>query len=287
LVLPDSTNPFFAEVGRAIDNAAYQRGYSLLLCNTDGSSEKETSYLELLAKKRVDGIIYATVAPTDETLHSLVQDFQHVVVIDNQFLEFDIRSILADNLSGGYIATRHLINLGHTRIACIAGPSELSSCQGRVDGYLKALEEAGIKTNQHFIHRGDWHPESGRYVTHKLLESPNPPSAIFACNDLMAIGAIYAAHEKELVVPQDIAVIGFDDIELASYMTPGLTTISQPKHEIGEAALDMIIDGIQGKESISQSITLPVNLVIRKSCGGQPSGKYSPAEVIIERPESS
>jgi LacI family transcriptional regulator len=273
LVLPDSANPFFAEVGHSIEIAAFEAGYSVVLCNTENDFEKEALYVDVLTKKQVDGIIFVTTGERSDSLKNLVKMGIPTVVMDRDFPELELDVVLADNLQGGYQATQHLISLGHKRIGCIAGPSSLNSSSRRLVGYKQALQEANIVVNPELIMNGNFHPESGWEVGHKMLSQQDAPTAIFTCNDLMAMGALRAATELGLRVPYDLALVAYDDINLASYIIPALTTIKQPKAEMGLAALNFLLARIKDKQSAPQRVLLPVSLVIRDSCGASESNK--------------
>ncbi len=267
LILPDSANPFFAEVGRSIEIAAFAAGYNVILCNTENDFEKETLYTNVLINKRVDGMIFVATGARSDSLQKLMDLGLPAVVMDRDFPEMEMDVVLSDNHQGGYLATQHLIALGHRRIGCIAGPSKITPSALRVAGYTQAIQESGLTINPNFIMHGDFHPESGYKVAREMLTGPNPPTAIFACNDLMAIGVLRAVAETGQRVPEDIAVIGYDDIELASYATPPLTTIKQPTLEMGSATLKFLLSRIKEKRSTPQRMLLPVSLVVRGSCG--------------------
>ena len=269
LILPDSANPFFAEVGRSVEIAAFEAGYSVILCNTENDSQKEFLYMDVLTKKRVDGIIFVTTGEHDDSFRNLQELKIPSVVMDRDFPDLELDVVLANNLQGGYLATEHLIALGHKRIGCITGPSSVTPIAQRVTGYKKALQETSLSIDPQLIVSGDFHPESGWAVGRKMLSQLDPPTAIFACNDLMAMGVLRAATDLGLKVPHDLALVGYDDIELASYTTPPLTTIKQPKIEMGVTALNFLLDRIRDKKSAPQSTLLPVSLIIRGSCGAQ------------------
>lgn len=269
LILPDSANPFFAEVGHSIEIAAFEAGYSVILCNTENDFEKESLYMDVLTKKQVDGMIFVTTGERSDSLEHLVQMKIPTVVMDRDFPGLELDIVAADNFQGGYLAAQHLIYLGHKRIGCIAGPSGINPSARRVAGYKQALQEANLTIKPELIASGDFHPESGWEIGRAMLLQRDAPTAIFACNDLMAIGVLRAAAELDLHIPKDLALVGYDDIELASYTNPPLTTIKQPKVKMGLAALKFLLSRIQDKQSAPQSVLLPVSLVIRGSCGAQ------------------
>ncbi len=265
LILPDSANPFFAEIGRGIEATAFGLGYSVILCNTEGNLDNECLYLDVLSKKQVDGMILVAAGDQTDSLRTLQSQRVPMVVVDRDLPEVEIDAVLADNRHGGYLATRHLIELGHRRIGCIAGPSNVTPSAQRVTGYREALAEANLPVDENLISRGDFHPESGWAATLAILRQTEPPTAIFACNDLMAIGALRAAAETGRQVPADLAIVGFDDIDLASYTIPPLTTIAQPKLEMGRRAVQFLIERLADKARPARREVLPTTLVVRGS----------------------
>jgi LacI family transcriptional regulator len=266
LIIPDNTNPYFAEVARGIEDACYERGYSVILCNSDRKMEKEINYLELLMEKGVDGIAFVSVGDDKKATDIFGKKRVPKVLLDREIPGLQIDSVLVDNQLGGYLATEYLIKLGHRRIACITGPSKLSSSLEREVGYNNALRNSDIILDKLLIQSGTFHSDSGYEGVRKLLTKDNPPTAIFACNDLIAIGAMYGANEMGYKVPEDISIIGFDDISLASFMTPRLTTITQPKYEIGKTAAGLLIERIKNRDlPLRKELFKPV-LTIRDSC---------------------
>jgi LacI family transcriptional regulator len=265
LVLPDSANPFFAEISRSIEDEAFKKGYSVFLCNTELDTERELFYVDVLSKKQVDGIIFVAAGDQTDSLDFLVRRNMPVVMIDRNVPNVEIDAVLTDNQLGGYLATRHLLELGHKRIACIAGPSSITPSSERIIGYRKALEEAGLAYDEGLIIRGDYHAQSGMEITHTILKMNPRPTAIFALNDLMALGALRAAAEAGCSVPRDLAVVGYDDLELAQFTNPPLTTISQPKKEIGAQAIQLLVDRISRKTNSPSRLVLAPELIVRRS----------------------
>ena len=267
LILPDSSNPFFAEIGRKIEEAAFQENYNVILCNTEGDIEKERRYVDVLGKKQVDGIIFVGTGDQADSLQNLFEQDIPVVLVDRDLPNLEVDAVLTDNLQGGQLATSLLIQLSHQRIGCITGPSHINPSAQRVTGYRAALEAAGRPVDENLIKRGDFHPQSGFSNALCLMQLPDPPTALFVCNDLMAIGALSAAVEVGFKVPEDLSVVGFDDIELACYTIPPLTTIAQPKNMIGQRAVDLLISRIADKSSPVERVMLPTELIVRQSSG--------------------
>lgn len=267
VILPDSANPFFAEVSRAIEAAAFKHQYNLILCNTEENTQKELRYVDVLCNRQVDGIIFVAVGEQTDSLLHVIQKNIPVVVIDRDLPGIEVDAVLTDNFQGGYLATQHLIQLGHRKIGCIFGPSSVNPSSKRGEGFLKALTNYGIPPDDELMLRGDFHPHSGMEASRLMLSLANPPTAIFACNDLMAMGALRAITEAGLRTPDDISLVGFDDIELASYTNPPLTTITQPIQKAGEIAVEFLLERIREPGLPFRRVMLPISLTIRKSSG--------------------
>ena len=265
LVLPDSANPFFAEISRSIEDEAFKKGYSVFLCNTELDIQRELFYVDVLSKKQVDGIIFVAAGDQADSLDFLRSRNMPVVLIDRDLPNVEVDAVLSDNQLGGFLATRHLLSLGHTRIACIAGPSSITPSAERIIGYRRALEEAGLSYDESLILRGDYHAQSGMEITHSILQMEPRPTAIFALNDLMALGALRAAAEAGCSVPQDLAVVGYDDLEIAHFTNPPLTTIAQPKREIGAQAVHLLVDRMSHRNRPPTRLVLAPELIIRRS----------------------
>jgi len=269
LILPDCSNPYFAELGRAIEKAAFKSNYNIILCNTENKPEKELFYINILSQKQVDGMIFVSTGDDSENLDQIIKKNIVFVMIDREiFTENKNRILLVstDHFTGGKIATEYIINLGHQRIGCLTGPHMLSSSILREEGYRQALKDAKIPVDERYIINGNFDAESGYTEVKNLMSASQPPTAILACNDLNAMGIIRGAVELGLNIPHDLSIVGFDDIDLAAFTTPPLTTISQPKEDIAESAMEMLISALN-KDSISNNkITLNTSLVERDSC---------------------
>lgn len=267
LILLDSANTFFAEPGQAIENFTFRNNYNVILCNTGGSVERERLYFDLLLDKQVDGIILDTEEKDLKPIKDRLSSGFPIVQVDRDFSENVFDNVLTDNALGGYLATQHLIRLGHRRIGCITGSMDLSSGVNRLRGYKQALKEANIAIVDELIVGGDFSSVSGRVAGQKLLSLTEPPTAIFAGNDMMAIGLLRSAVDMKYKVPEDLAIIGFDDIELSSYLYPTLTTIAQPKAEIGEKAIELLLARLENRSQPPQRVLIPPKLIIRVSTG--------------------
>lgn len=273
LIVPSNSNPFFAEIAEGVEDAGFQAGYSVILCNSNGSPERETTYLDLMWSKRVDGIIMISDIADPNTLRSLVKRGMPMVRIGREPTDdLAMDTIRIDNQRVGYIATRHLIELGHREIACITSPDPQSSGYQRLYGYKQALEEAGLNYRPELLQPGNYRIDGGESAASALLEQNHPFSAVLACNDATAIGAMRHFRRNGLLVPDAISVIGVDDITLASYVDPPLTTVAVPKCSMGVQALNFLVERITGAYSQEpRDIVLDTSLVVRHSCARHPA----------------
>lgn len=264
LVLPDITNPFFPAIARGVEDVAHRNGYNVILCNTDGSARKEADYLGLLRSKRVDGVIFTTSQVATRHVRQLVDSDIPVVLADRR-MNVDCDFVVVDSIEGAYKATSHLIGLGHSAIGLITGPQKVTTSAERIEGYSRALRDHHIVMREELICEGDYKENSGYRHTKKLLGLSSRPTAIFACNDLMAMGALAALEEKGIRVPEEVAVVGYDDIPFASVVRPRLTTVVQPKYEIGSIACEILLERMKDRDRSRQEVFLKPNLMIRES----------------------
>lgn len=265
LILPDSANPFFAESARLLEEAAFHQSYSLILCNSNGDLEKERRYTDVLLNKQVDGIIFMAAGDDTQSLQELVERQFPVVIVDRILDQMEVDAVITDNHLSGYLATKYLIQNGHNCIGIIRGPSNVTPSAQRVTGYRQALTEANLLIDSNLEAIGDFHSESGYKAASTFLQLNPRPTAIFACNDLMAIGALRAIRETGFSVPEDISLIGYDDIEMAAYIQPALTTIAQPVKQIADTAIRLLLERIEQPKIPPRRIILPNQLVVRQS----------------------
>lgn len=266
LVIPDSSNLFFAEISRNIEDEGFKNGYTVFLCNSDDQLVKQTEYLDVLISKQVDGIVFISVSNNRRNLDKLVDANIPFVIVDREESDALADVVLVDNLSGGLSAVQHLIDLGHRKIGCITGPSDANPSAERHRGYLRGLVENGIPVREEFSQLGDFRYKSGEIAMDRLLALDDPPTAVFVCNDMMAIGAIRAIQNRGLSIPEDVSIVGFDNIPIAEAITPALTTVAQPMKEIAERAMSILYRRMQGdtKGSFERVVLVP-ELIIRDS----------------------
>jgi len=268
LIVPDAANLFFAEVARRIEDYGYQQGYSVILGNSDNNPEKQSNYISTLLAKRVDGVIFISSGGEVKDLGRFLEAQVPIVVADRD-VPLELADIVQiDNEQAGYDATRFLIDLGHSNIGCITGPVNLSSSVHRREGFYRAMHESGLPVLPEYLVVGEFQFQSGEHAMEELLSISPRPSAVFAFNDMMAIGAMTAIRHAGLSIPEDISIIGFDDIELASAVTPSLTTMAQPVDDIAHSATDLLIQRLGGnRQGDNQRVILAATLIKRESTG--------------------
>jgi LacI family transcriptional regulator len=268
LVVSDITNPFWTTIARGVEDSAAQAGLHVVLCNTDENPDREANYINILLQQRVDGIIIAPTTNDRRRLYALKRQKVPCVVIDRKVPGFKADTVLSNNQGGAYQLTRHLLGLGHRRIAMITGPTFVSTTEDRVEGYRQALRERGIHEEQHLVKASDFKQEGGYQSVKALLATEPRPTAIFAANNFMAIGALSALREAGLRVPQDMALVCFDDIPQASLIYPFLTVSAQCAYDMGAMSAQLLIERVNGsKRRKVREIELETKLIVRESCG--------------------
>lgn len=265
LLVPNSLNPYFAELARGIEDHCERNGYCVILCNSDDNAQKQRSYLRVLLEKRVDGLIVTSVGGDDSGLATGLKAVRTPMVIVDRGLDgIDVDLVRIDHEQGAYLATRHLLDLGHRDIACIGGPAHTRVAQMRLAGYCRALREAGLEVLASRIRESDF-TNTGGYEAAVQLLANTPPSAIFAGNDMIGFGVLRAAAERNIRVPSELSVIGFDDIQMSRYVYPALTTVGQSILQLGEMAAELLLRRIATPLlPIEQRIVTP-SIVLRES----------------------
>lgn len=270
LLVPNSVNPYFAELARGIEDGCERNGYCVILCNSDDNPQKQRNYLRVLLEKRIDGLIVASVGQDGDLLQSLAGVRMPMVIVDRALDGIDADLVRIDHEHGGYLATRHLLELGHRDIACIGGPADTGPGQLRLAGYRRALAEQGVTVAENRVLHCDFSSPGGYDAAVRLLDGVRP-TAIFAGNDMIGFGVLRAAAERNISVPAELSVVGFDDIELSRYVYPPLTTVGQSIRELGESAAQMLLSRISTPRSgaAEQRIVAP-HIVLRESTGPRP-----------------
>lgn len=265
LIVADITNPFFSEIAWRIENLCHQNNYSVMLCNTGGNPSKEDYYLNRLSEWQVDGIIVVSSTSPAAHLNTFNKPDMPLTLVDIDSPGYEMDSISVDNFSGGKLAAQHLASLGHKRIACISGNVENRYNQGRLNGFREGLAEAGLEVDEALVEKGDFNTFSGLNITNLLLEMEDRPTALFTCSDLMAYGAMKAAYVKGLKIPDDLSIVGFDDVFMSKYTLPPLTTVRQPIPELTEEAVNCFLTRKEDPAKTGRSIKLKLHLIIRDS----------------------
>jgi LacI family transcriptional regulator len=263
LIIPDNTNPFFAEMARAIEDAGFARGYSVMLCNSDRSAEKESTYVEVLLSKQVDGIILASSNTKPELVRQIRDAGVPAVLIPGELGDFEIDMLMTDDFASGRLVGEHLLELGHRRIAAISGPRTTSASAGRLAGFESVLAEAGIAPVA--VARGDFRAERGRDAMAELLDAGNLFTAVFAANDLTAIGALQTLLQRRIAVPEEISLIGFDGMQLSNLTSPRLTTVAHSLGEIGPKSIAFLEERMADPNGPVRQMLLPSTLIVRES----------------------
>ncbi len=281
LVVTDIRNPFFTTIASGVEDTARARGYAVMFCNTYESETEEAEYVRVLIERRVDGVLLVPAVGADKSVLLLQEHGMPTVILDRHLSGTEADEVRADSKAGAYEAVHHLTELGHRRIAILAGPEGVSTSTDRVAGYREALHEACPNGECGQIIFGEFNEASGYAMTREILQEENRPTAIFAANNFIAFGAIRALREAGLRIPEDISMVVFDDLPPGWVLDPFLTVVSQPAYEIGTRAAEILLDRLAGKAPEGhQSIVLPSELVIRRSTarpGPTDSGLPKPA----------
>jgi LacI family transcriptional regulator len=266
VIISDIRNPFFTEMVRGVEDIAYANGYSLVLCNAEEDTAKEASYIQLALAEHMAGVIVAPASSSRTDLTPLLERGVSVVTVDRKLSgNRVVDRVLVDNRGGAEAAVSHLAESGCRRIACISGPPDVSTAAERLAGYKLGLREHGLKGSAQLVCQGDFREEGGKGAMDTLLSLPDPPDAVFALNNLMTLGALTAIAERDLSVPGDIAVVGFDDPSWAALLRPPLTTVAQPNYDLGAETARMLLQRLGGYTGTARELVLSPALRIRAS----------------------
>ena len=265
VVIADNRNPFYAEVLNGMEEAAREKNYHIILANTQRDYKKEEEAINLLLAKRVDGLLITPVQDKDDDIKNLIEAKIPFVIVGRDFENIEVDAIYNDEVKGGFLATEYLIKKGHKRIALIDGFLYKSPAKGRLEGYKKALNKYRISLDESLISVGDIDVKDGYERTKQLFEKELDFTAIFAYNDMMAFGVMQAIKEKDLRIPEDIGLVGYDDIPLSSLISPSLTTIRLKKQELGVESVKLLLSRIIGNRKKIKKVMLGVELQIRES----------------------
>jgi LacI family transcriptional regulator len=269
LIVTDITNPFFTSVARSVEDAAHLAGYAVLLCNSDEDVDKERLYLQLMGRRRVDGLIWAPAGDIRSYRDLRSDQRAPTILLDRRIDGMPMDAVVVDNVRATREAIEHLIGLGHRRIALITGLPHLSTSRERLQGYREAMIGHGLRPSPRLIVQGDFRSGSAHDAALGVLRMVPRPTAVFASNNLMALGLLRAIRELGLRCPEEMSVAAFDDFEEASLFTPGLTTVAQPTTAIGAKAVEMVLKriGRRDERHAPEVATMEAVLHLRGSCG--------------------
>jgi LacI family transcriptional regulator len=272
VIVPDVANPFFTLVVRGVEQVAWRAGYHVILCDTQGNLERERGYLEDMVAFQVEGVLIAPVSDRSRPhLRLLTRNNVPFVLIDRSIAGFDGDLVQGDSVGGARRLVEHLIGLGHRRIGMVTESGEVSTARDRVRGYTEALEAAGIVVDHELVAESSAiDPDAACEATMRLLALPDPPTAIFAVNNIAVIGVVEAARRQQLEIPADLALVCFDDIEHVSRLYPFLTVMAQPAETYGTVATQLVLDRLGGRVADRRRIVvLPPDFIVRVSSGAQ------------------
>jgi LacI family transcriptional regulator len=265
LVISDIQNPFFTALIRGVQDRAEQEGFAVILLNSDEDTDRERRCLELMAEERAAGVLISPASETESAFRPLLDPAIPVVLIDRSTTDRDVDLVRIDNERGAYDGTRHLLEEGYRRVACISGPLHTTTGRTRFEGYRRAVEEAGT-IDPDLVRHTDFKTPGGHEAAIDLFRSPSPPDAVIVMNNLMTEGALTALRDLGLAMPGDVGVVGFDELSWAALLDPPLTTVGQPVRELGLAAADLLARRCAGDmEDHPRTVTLAPRLVVRGS----------------------
>jgi LacI family transcriptional regulator len=273
LVITNIANPFYTELAQGIEKTATRLGYSIILCSTQSDISTEKQYIEMLRSKGVDGIIFSSAHMVDPNIVALAEEEFPIILVNRRtyhpVVKEKVNYVGVDNILGGYLAVEHLIRLGHKNIGVIGGSAESSVGLERLEGGKKAFSTYGLGQRNDYFLEGNFLKKSGYQKGKQFLKMAELPTAIFATNDYMAFGVCQAILEEGLRIPEDVALVGFNDIEFSSMQGIELTTIGQKKFEMGAIAVEMLVEKVEksGEKASSKEFLLMPELIIRKTCG--------------------
>lgn len=270
LIISDIQNPFFTSVVRGIEDVAYQRGYSLVLCNSDEDPTKEKLYLDVMRSEEVAGVIIASASESHSHVDDLLAYQIPVVAIDRQIDQRRIDSVLVTNSEGAYAAVTHLIELGHRRIGYVGLPLTLTPGKERYAGYQRALRVHHLRLKRDYVRIADAKQQGGYTSTRDLLTCCPEVTALFVANNLMTLGALAAIRERGLRIPADISIVGFDDMPWANLLQPPLTAIAQPTYQLGQRAAELLLARLQERDRPVTRERLNTELIVRGSTAPPP-----------------
>ena len=265
LVVADITNPFFSDIAQGVGEVAHRFGYGVMLCDTAGEANRESDYIRLLRRKRVDGLILTSATINDPYLKDLAKTRTPFILVSRLCRSVDAPYVVVDDRVGARLAVEHLINLGHQYIGFIGGPANVQSSRDRMATYREVLQEHGLAEKEEWMGFSDFTQAAGRKAGRQMLSLPERPSAIFAANDMIALGVLEVAEEMGVLIPDDLSLVGYNDISYASLPRVQLTTVAQPTQEMGQIASEWLLSTIEEHKRHPLHCVLNPHLVVRRS----------------------
>jgi DNA-binding LacI/PurR family transcriptional regulator len=266
LIISDIQNTFFTSLVRAVEDVAYEHNHSIVLCNSDETVEKEELYIGLMLADQVAGVIISPARETHNAVRKLIQANIPVVAVDRRIPDLNVDTVVIDNVGAAFELVSHLIEDGHRRIGALVGPSDITTGRERYEGFIRALEAHQLPLLPQLVRIGLPRESFGYQATRELLDLPEPPTALFLGNAYLALGSLKAINQQKLCIPDEIAVVAFDEMEWTSLVKPGLTVVAQPTYELGKVAADLLFERIENDDLPPRERILEHTLVVRQSC---------------------
>ena len=268
LVVTDITNPFFAHLMRSVEDVTWEAGYTLFLSNTDENIHREEAIIQKILERQVDGLILVpATSQSTPYLETFIQQGIPLVLLDRVITGLATDTVMVDNEHGAYQAVSHLIKMGHKRIGMVIDNLDISTNTERLAGYRKAFHDANLPIEDQLIQSCQFTEQSAFNLATEMFNHPQRPTALFAANNFMTLGILHATRAANLKVPEDIALVGFDDIEWTAYSPLQITTVAQPVQELGSVAAKRLLMRLQGDQTSPMEMRLKTNFIVRKSCG--------------------
>ena len=268
LIIPDIENPLFQSLVRGVEDAAYTNQFNVVLCNTDDNPDKQKVYLQVMQAEQAAGLLVVSTHPKDGDVLARAREAGiPIVLLDRELTNFEADTVKVDNVRGAYLAVRHLVTLGYERIAIIAGTQYLTPGYERLQGCYDAFSETSVSIDETYVRIGNFKIESGYAITRELMQVTPRPDAIFVSNNLMTLGALRALHELGIRIPEEVGLVGFDDMPWAGDLNPPLTAVSQPGYELGQQAVQLLLKRLSQPDAPYYKVILQPRLIVRQSCG--------------------
>jgi LacI family transcriptional regulator len=265
VIISDINNPFFTALVRGIEDVAQAAGFSVVLCNSDEDVKKEAAYISAVVSERMAGVIISPASERSTDLDLLLQTRTPVVTIDRSVRGVHVDSVCVDNAHGAEVATGHLLSGGYERVACITGPRRATTASQRLKGYQRAYRGAGLAVDPQLVRHADFREKGGYEAMASLLAMPEPPGAVFVSNNLMTVGALECLADMRITIPDEVGIVGFDDIPWAQLIRPSLSVVKQPTYEVGQTAGHLLTQRIAQPDRPPLTVTLSTTLSIAAS----------------------